>query len=404
MKNLPKIVPARLQWPTATAESHPDADLLTAFAERSVAERERVRVVDHLARCADCREVVALALPPEIEAPIVGGTNWFAWPTLRKSVPRWALVAAGILVIASFGTVQYRRQHAGTLASNILESASGRTLSEPVAPQTSTQSTRSLPEMSAAPSDQRSTAKPPVAGPRFPAGAAKKSRPANTLSVPQSEAASSNATGSSLTQSTPDESTTNQAMTNQATVDSAQVDQREEVAKAKPAFEQAAPSTLAPAPSLRAGPSLMPSRSAPRWAISTTGALQRSVDGGKTWLDMDAEAESEAEAEAKISTQSAAAKPAAPQSLPASTIFRALSVASSTPAVEVWAGASGGALYHTVDGGARWARVLPSAAGVALTGDVIGIQFSDPRNGTVTTSNAEVWITIDGGQTWRKQQ
>ena len=82
-------------------------------------------------------------------------------------------------------------------------------------------------------------------------------------------------------------------------------------------------------------------------------------------------------------------------------IFRALSVSSN--AAEVWAGGSGGALYHTVDGGNRWARVVPSVGGVFLTGDITSIQFYDPRNGTVTTSNAEVWTTPDDGQTWRKQ-
>ena len=82
-----------------------------------------------------------------------------------------------------------------------------------------------------------------------------------------------------------------------------------------------------------------------------------------------------------------------------SPVFRALAA----NGLEVWAGGSEGALYHTVDGGNRWTRVSPSAAGVTLTGDIIGIQFSDPRNGTVTTSTAEVWTTSDDGQSWSKQ-
>jgi photosystem II stability/assembly factor-like uncharacterized protein len=88
--------------------------------------------------------------------------------------------------------------------------------------------------------------------------------------------------------------------------------------------------------------------------------------------------------------------------LAAHPIFRAVSVSSN--AAEVWAGGSGGALYHTIDGGDRWARVVPSQAGVLLAGDIIAIQFSDPRNGIVTTSTAEVWTTVDTGQTWHKQQ
>ena len=62
MQDVPKIVLKRLQE-TSAPGTHPDADLLTAFAEQSLPEPERVRVMDHLARCSDCREVLALALP-----------------------------------------------------------------------------------------------------------------------------------------------------------------------------------------------------------------------------------------------------------------------------------------------------------------------------------------------------
>jgi hypothetical protein len=62
MERLPKIVQQRLQA-TAPPGVHPDPDLLTAFAEKSLTERERVQVLQHLGQCADCRQVVALAMP-----------------------------------------------------------------------------------------------------------------------------------------------------------------------------------------------------------------------------------------------------------------------------------------------------------------------------------------------------
>jgi hypothetical protein len=63
MQNVPKIVRERLQAPPP-AVNHPDADLLTAFAEQSLPADERATVLEHLARCGDCRDVVALTLPP----------------------------------------------------------------------------------------------------------------------------------------------------------------------------------------------------------------------------------------------------------------------------------------------------------------------------------------------------
>src|ERR1700684_2094392 len=120
MQDVPKIVVKRLQE-TAAAGPHPDADLLTAFAERSLGETERVRVIEHLSRCSDCREVVALAALPatEISAENVfvtpTGGSWFGWPVCRS-----VAVAAGIVAIASVGIVQYRqRAKSGTLVSSL---------------------------------------------------------------------------------------------------------------------------------------------------------------------------------------------------------------------------------------------------------------------------------------------
>jgi len=118
------------------------------------------------------------------------------------------------------------------------------------------------------------------------------------------------------------------------------------------------------------------------------------------------EAQADATAEARPAAQAEGKKQAdfkTKQSvLVVPAIFRALSVSSN--AAEVWAGGSSGALYHTVDAGNSWARVLPSAVGLVLTGDILIIQFSDPRNGTITTSTSEIWTTPDDGQTWQKQQ
>lgn len=102
MSELPKIAQDRLikTYPGP----HPEADLLAAFAEQSLAAAERERVLAHLAACADCREVVHLAMPPQEETQkVFAGTpssQIFGWSRMR-----WGALAAGmaaVLTVAVF--------------------------------------------------------------------------------------------------------------------------------------------------------------------------------------------------------------------------------------------------------------------------------------------------------------
>ncbi len=392
MESVPKLVIKRLQSPVA--DSHPDADLLTAFAEQSLAGAERNHVVEHLALCGECREVVSLALPPQVDVQPAAHSseNWFSWPLLGGSTWRWAAVAAGVVLIASIGVIQFHRQQRSELASNIPQAkpaiavpAPGVKPAEAVAvPNVQTRSTENKPARSAA------------------------------RALPAVEARSETAQVTATSQMQ------DQLIQSKAAEQSPAYANR--VDKAKPASPQDA-LTRAPAPSLHPDPSLLKGPPAPRWAINAGGQLQHSFDAGKTWLDVNiavddpaldgrqktqmtmVEAQADSTAEAQPGGSAEGEKQAelkkAKQSAAVPTIFRALSVSSN--ATEVWAGGSGGTLYHTVDAGNSWARVLPSAAGLVLTGDILSIKFSDPRNGSVTTSAAEVWITPDDGQTWHKQ-
>jgi hypothetical protein len=106
MQNVPKIVRERLRA-AAPVANHPGADVLTAFAEHSLPDLERAIVLEHLARCGDCRDVLALALPASeavqtVITPARGG--WLSWPALR-----WGFVAAAGVAIVSLGIVQYQR-------------------------------------------------------------------------------------------------------------------------------------------------------------------------------------------------------------------------------------------------------------------------------------------------------
>jgi hypothetical protein len=102
MEQLPKIVQQRLRA-TASARVHPDPDLLTAFAEKSLTERERTQVLQHLGLCADCRQVVALAMPEMLApSPSPARTQWFSWPVLR-----WGALAACVVVVSAAVTLHY---------------------------------------------------------------------------------------------------------------------------------------------------------------------------------------------------------------------------------------------------------------------------------------------------------
>ena len=106
MEQLPKIVQQRLQGP-AQPGVHPDPDLLTAFAEKSLNDRERAHVLQHLAECADCREVLSLATPA-IEPALAPGperSKWLSWPVLR-----WGALAACVVVVSAAVTLHYEHQ------------------------------------------------------------------------------------------------------------------------------------------------------------------------------------------------------------------------------------------------------------------------------------------------------
>ncbi|MGH9528817.1 MAG: YCF48-related protein, partial [Terriglobales bacterium] len=80
----------------------PPIDLLSAFSERALGGSDRAPVLEHLAHCADCRELVFLAAPEVISAAEQGSNahssgRLISWPVLR-----WASVAAcAVIVVAA---------------------------------------------------------------------------------------------------------------------------------------------------------------------------------------------------------------------------------------------------------------------------------------------------------------
>ena len=467
MQNVPNIVRGRLKVSSQPVH-HLGADMLTAFAERSLPTLERDIVLEHLSQCAECREIVALALP-EQESPLTVASpsrGWLTWPTLR-----WGFAAAGIAVIVSFGVLRYQRQSNTAIATNRVppptvsdaepenkpvpavsvpaaslgqdSSALNATLAtSEVSPSEVPASKKALPR-----ANESAYQKLPITGRAFGQLAHGPKMTANQLQqnansfqaqvVPLSppaplskqrlddalrsaQAAPSAAPVQVQTEADKAESAKNDAPKSlqQLVIHNEELSQQTsaygtaELKRAKPA-EQDSMSGLAPKAPGRSQTTVAEARGSkilpiPRWSIDSAGSLQRSYDQGSTWQEVrvhdvavsggrvDEVAFSAARAKSK-DTSSDAQFDAKKEAVPAA--FRAVAANGNA----VWAGASGGLLFHSLDAGSSWSRVVPSVSGSSLTGDVVAIEFADSQHGKVSTSTSEVWVTADGGQTWKKQ-
>src|SRR5437764_14781531 len=83
-------------------QEHPDPDTLTAFAEQLLSAAERGRVIEHLAECGHCREVVALSLP-ELEVQPVAVPVATRRPLFWTLGVSWASLADSVLIYITLG-------------------------------------------------------------------------------------------------------------------------------------------------------------------------------------------------------------------------------------------------------------------------------------------------------------
>jgi len=433
MQDISKIV--RKRWrETAPAGAHPDADLLTAFAEQSLVESERTHVTEHLAGCSVCREVLALALPSTEAVAVTVSTSptragWLGWPVLR-----WSAVVAVIIAIISVGTLHYRqRQKDDTLFYTLTpRNEATITAERALSPsQAAPESQEGLPRKDKegrvqmrkkAPSTSRTDK---LAG-KWRTLSLNPTLPPDRAGVAPGSVTVGGTGAGSGTDGAPQPATSSRhdnvvgmGESRSMFLDvprrlapslrARQVAEAPSPSQTVQAESQAAPVTAiagvvgAKVPATAQDASST-QHASPQWSISADGALQRSFDGGNTWVDMDVNSES-------VSNRSVAATTAEityaheertkrvdAQRSP-SPVFRAVSALGT----EVWAGGSAAMLYHSIDSGAHWVRELPSSSGATLTGDITSIEFSDPQHGRIATSAGEVWITADDGGTWRRQ-
>jgi hypothetical protein len=162
MPEVPKIVHSRLRAGASSA-GHPDADLLTAFAEQALSPGEREGILQHLAVCGDCREVIAVALPvsesvltPQAttETTRAAATtrpqdtarrHWFGWLGLRGvAVAAGVLVVASVLVLRPSKSAQPTGASLRTDAQNASPATDSAGIPKPAVPMTEAQASLAL--------------------------------------------------------------------------------------------------------------------------------------------------------------------------------------------------------------------------------------------------------------------
>jgi hypothetical protein len=405
------------------AEPHPDEDVLNAFAENVLLERERGRVMEHLSVCAECREVLMLATDAMPEATVVQEKMYVlpVRPPSRTWMP-WVGIAAGVLVVGSAVVVherelEVRRQAAGKSvmmamatpppAPEQLQPTSNATAQQNEQRQAVvTPAVKGQPGQAAAAramqghADQAVTSaaqpedfkKAPVTAAKslksmqsqyggLPLDGVDRTAPAGGMeqkAVPQSQApqpAAQTAATAQLNAVTGVASNGSVEVANAPPQIATQDDQLHGTSSAR-AKPSAAPaySNAAQAPALAgvgaagslAGFSGRIARA--HWRIDDAGRAERSLGNG-AWRPV-------------LSDESAK--------------MRVVSVSGSS----VWLGGENLRLYHSEDDGATW-RLVPLPNKDTGAHAVTHIRFQGELAGTVDADDGTQWSTVDGGLIWK---
>jgi hypothetical protein len=455
MPEVPKIVRDRLRaglpGGTVAAASHPDPDVLTAFAEQALSAAERDGVLEHLARCGDCRELVAFSIPPmeggaqpvaaeesESAVPAVpharretgGRQSWFAWPGLR-----WAALAAGIAVAGGILLIHPGKQNvapeakqeptstvtrrdetivakkAAPLSDSVLKTTNPEKEPAPARRAFSRERESKLAYAGAAPAtnaiargqiEQGMASKDVAAG--VVGGVVGGAAPASPAPAPRVPSASEvvEVTAASGPVTT-EEARSDLAVTTRQVADlplnGRNTTQLATISKAKAAKTES----------------------------NEPSALQRSESLDKKQGTTETTAQPQRAAAAELSTTAANLRPdagkadfaehSAQWAIHGNDLQRFLSLASglawktvlhsdhpllcyAAGGNEVWAGGKGGDLFHSADGGVTWSQVHPSAQGQTLSDDVTHIDLNSPSQIVLSTSSNQSWSTADGGKIW----
>jgi hypothetical protein len=395
-----------------TNGAHPDADLLTAFAENALLDRERADLLAHLAGCSDCRSIVQTALDASPEHEASPSLDYLRHRPLPDPVPQPAAAPAPPLTAAAFEQVSPRRRMPAwfpgvALAASLLVMAGStilfyralRTLPARIqtaavapAPQLATETTpqpaaspatnTTLESALAAPLKQphpsehgRSTA-PPSRMQRHTARIGAATAPPPPLATGISSSA---ALGDQSIQ--PAQNTLAEQAQLRAQMQS-EMTAYHAATTARAAQSSSAPAAATESVKVQAGDRFARSLQTnhpvagliretaprPRFRIDGAGRLERSIQSG-VWT---------------------------PVVIAPDTHFRVVSISGS----DVWAGGDRLRLFHSADSGLTWSEVrLPTSAD--RSHDVAHILIEGPQHITIEDDTGASWTTTDAGTTWQ---
>lgn len=445
MKPLPKVVLERMR--AGRAVEHPDSDLLTAFAEQALTTVERSEVADHLSRCVDCREVVALMTEsnPALAHPDFASRSitWNRGRLLSWPVLRWGTLAACVVVVGAAGLLLTQRSlhRTETAASShqpeqttavmdqrssdqppaIARQSSADQLKRQIPPRSSRSDRVAESELSSSPQnrkefltlpEERADKKdagrlafaPGVAGKvaiEEPSQVPAATAPPRSNSVHASLDAAPTVRGKQVANAAPAAPTDQKG----AAKAMAKEDQPERL----PAMTESVEVT-AEAPALQTQNTTVIAKSAKSKlktennsgaASATSSGLAATAaitNGSRLVRDVNA-AQWTLSGEGIPQRSFDSGKTWEKVPVDHHKAFRALSA----QGMDVWVGGLAGVLYHSSDVGLHWTRIIPVAENSTLTADILTIDFRDPLHGQLTTANQESWTTADAGKTWQKE-
>ncbi len=414
---------------------HPSADLLNGYAEHSLTSGEQKIVMEHLANCAECRDIVFLASEAREEevgviAPAPAARQW-RWMS-------WAAPATAVVVVASVMVLEYPRKQSEDKRAITATSASPA----PVAGET--QNNKEVPE-SAARVTTRAESQLPEQGttaqlrmPAAPADQLKGHAVGGVVGVP-AETARLDADAKPKREA----QTSSQPQLQMLPVQRQLTEQQVATLTAPP--KAAVPATQVFGGDARnAMPAPVPPQRAAKEQRSTSYALANMTPGAAAGAASarDKKSVDEEKADSSISEKSYVELSQVQRgAIPGTAVRWRITPDgavewSSQPEVwnraltgqplkirvlasvgsDMWAGGNGGILFHSTDKGATWYRVdLGEGSGVdgttyakarrstALESAIVDIKFSDVAHGEIRTDRGELWVTGDRGQSWTRK-